>query len=177
MRKKSIVSSVLSGTPTPSYDSDHTSVRISSVANDSRSRRETGSCLLFNRCWDELNWTWSQLKSKWTWPWTDYSESRYGLYITRNQFKGHLLPAPYEPRTTVSDFGLPHSYFYRQQSSWTLFIMNFFWLGFLSTCIGDDLPLWVDLHTRAICPFLRQAWQYASLKQHWFERWPVLSQP
>ena len=78
--------------------SDHMSIRISSVANDSRNRRETGSCLLFNRAkisWTELEVNRSEVEVKWLW-W----EQVLFIYCP-NWFMGYLLPAPNEPQTTI----------------------------------------------------------------------------
>ena len=58
--------------------SDHTKIHRLWCGNDSRSHRETGSCLpLTVLSWAEMKWTWSQLK------WSDYGESRRCLYTAQ----------------------------------------------------------------------------------------------
>ena len=61
--------------------------------------------------WTELEANWSQSRRELELELTTVKVGTVYIYA-RNRFTGNLLSVPHEGRTTVSNFGLSHSYFF-----------------------------------------------------------------
>ena len=99
--------------------------------NDNGSRKETGSCLLFNRAkmsWTELEANWNPSEENWLW----WEQVLYKLLIM-----GHRLPALNESRTTLFKFGLSLSHFSCQQLPWYKSVISCLPTGSIQEALGD----------------------------------------